>query len=168
MTFAELGALLNVIIIVILVALVMSIISSAIVEAIAGALGARGKMLRRRILSFFDDTDGIGFGALLIEQPLIKSLGEKKRFPSYIPRDVFACAVEAAFRDTQGQKLRYTPPILLNLMDDPEGTDSVLFRQKVGDWYDERGGSVFLNRIQCFRKWISALVMPPPGLTSAH
>ena len=31
-----------------------------------------------------------------------------------------------------------------------------------------RGGSVCLNSIECFLKWISALVMPPPGLASAH
>ena len=31
-----------------------------------------------------------------------------------------------------------------------------------------RGGSVCLNSIECFLKCISALVMPPPGLASAH
>jgi len=161
MTFAELGAFLNVIIIVILVALVMSIVSSAIVEAIAGALGARGKMLRQRILSFFDDIDGIGFGALVIEQPLIKSLGEEKRFPSYIPRDVFASAVEAAFRDARGRGSRHTPPILLNLMDDPDGADTDLFRKKVGDWYDEAMArlSGSYRRSAHFKLFITGLVL---------
>ena len=35
-------------------------------------------------------------------------------------------------------------------------------------FYVVRGGSVCLNRIRCFRKWISAVVMPPPRLASAH
>lgn len=161
MTFSELGAFLNIIIIVILVALVMSIMSSALVEAIAGVLDTRGKMLRKRILSFFDDAEGLGFGALVIEQPLIKSLSEGKRFPSYIPRDVFARAVEAAFHDARRRGSRHTPAILSNLMDDPGGTNSVLFHQKVGDWYDEAMArlSGSYRRGAHFRLFIAGLVL---------
>lgn len=44
-----------------------------------------------------------------------------------------------------------------------------LNEQHVAQFFDDRrAGSVYLNSLRAVSKWISALVMPQPGLAAAH
>jgi hypothetical protein len=139
MTLADLGALLNFLIVLAFVFLVLSLIASIVVESIAGMLGTRGRLLRERLTQMFDDEAETGFAGLLLTSPLIRSLGDGKRPPSYIPGEVFAQSVQAIIREHKIIDARDLPPVLRQLalaegFGDEE--ERKAFAARLIEWYD--------------------------------
>lgn len=112
MTFAELGSVLSFLIVLLFILFALSLAASMLVETAAGMLASRGKMLRQRLLDMFDDSERTGFGELLLNSPLIRSMAEGKRFPSYIPAETFSRAVMAILHENGFREPGDLPPVL--------------------------------------------------------
>jgi hypothetical protein len=139
MTLADIGALLNFLIVLAFLFLVLSLVASIAVEAFAALMGSRGRMLRKRILTMFDDPYEVGFAGKLLASPLIKSLGEKGRAPSYIPSELFAQSVLGIIVENRITDPRQLPPVLRQLalaegFATPE--ERKAFGKKLVEWYD--------------------------------
>ena len=75
---------------VVFVYLLLSLVCSAINELISRMLSMRAKNLEEGIRNLLDDPEGKGYAKDFFDHPLVKSLGRKKKNPSYIPSRTFA------------------------------------------------------------------------------
>jgi hypothetical protein len=76
----------------IFVYLLLSVICTAVGELIASVFSLRARNLAKGITNLFADTQLKGLETLFYEHPLIKSLYQGSRKPSYIPSHTFALA----------------------------------------------------------------------------
>ncbi len=139
MALTDLLALLNVAVTLLLIVLALSLFASLAVEAIAGVFATRGRLLRRRILEMLDDPEEAGFARLVLRSPIVAALGERGRFPSYIPKETFALAVVSVMREKGLETLDDLPPALralalgVGFATEAERAD---FQSEVAAWYE--------------------------------
>ncbi|MEM6932710.1 MAG: hypothetical protein AAF526_03905 [Pseudomonadota bacterium] len=139
MAFNELLGILNFAITLTFIILVLSLFASLAVEAVSAALATRGTLLRERVFEMFADPEGTGFARSLMNSPLIASLSDGRRPPSYIPASTFALAVVTELAERRLDTLAKLPPPLraIALATGISSEDErKAFQAEVEAWYD--------------------------------